>query len=406
MHRMSGSGRSALVLLVVVASTAAASSITGRGASAADQTLEAQVLRGRQLVVTSGCGDCHGGWTNPAAEGWLAGAAEGETSGDVVVFPPNLTPDRETGLGRYTDRQVFNALRFGLRPAVTPDVEVTSAVPGQGNHPASPTYLAPFMPWPSFRHLSDGDMWDIIAYLRHGVEPVRHAVPASSWPADGWASEFAPAKLGVHPAPPFPTSNERDPTVTMAASGPDAPAAVNLDRVLRGRELVIGHACGACHGAYEPGMEGWLSGAYAGNSTWQEFQLGPFLVLPRNLTPDNLTGMGRFSERQIFNALRYGLRPGETADVEITSSVPGVGNHPEYPKYLAPAMPWAAFRHRSDQDLWDVAYYLKHGVAPVSNRVAESDGPPDFWVSVYSPDDMGDFPLPPFPTDREQRPEE
>ena len=84
----------------------------------------------------------------------------------------------------------------------------------------------------------------------------------------------------------------------------------------------------------------------------QEFKIGPcalqpgaqpcWTTRPKNLTPDNTTGMGRFSERQIFNSLRYGLRPEETADVEITSSTPGQGNFPANPHYLAVPMPWPA----------------------------------------------------------------
>jgi hypothetical protein len=130
-----------------------------------------------------------------------------------------------------------------------------------------------------------------------------------------------------------------------------------------------------------------------------------FHTRPRNLTPDNTTGIGRFSERQIFNALRYGLRPGETPDVEITSTTPGKGNFPAEPKYLAPPMPWPSFRHMADQELRDIAAYLKYGLKPVSNKVPDSEGPPDFWASVYMPDKFGTHPAPPFPTAREQKPQ-
>jgi hypothetical protein len=135
-----------------------------------------------------------------------------------------------------------------------------------------------------------------------------------------------------------------------------------------------------------------------------EFKIGPFTTRPRNLTPDNTTGMGRFSERQIFNALRYGLRPGETPDVEITSSVPGQGNFPANPKYLAPPMPWPSWRHMTDQQLWDIAAYLKLGVKPVSHRVADSEGPPDFWASEYAKPQWGSYPAKPFPLAAEKRP--
>jgi mono/diheme cytochrome c family protein len=409
-------GRSALVLLVVAASAGVAGSMgfaasaSSRGDTVPVDPVEAQVQRGRLLTVVYDCGACHGGVANPGAQDWLVGRSgedDAEEIGPFRIHPRNLTPDAETGIGRYSERQIFNAVRYGLRPSETPDVEVTSGTPGVGNHPANPIYLSPAMPWMAFRHIPDQDLRDMAAYLKRGLKPVSHRVPESGWPEDGWASAFTPDQIGVHPAPPFPTERERDPTVTVATAGAaSAMGTVSLEQVLRGRELVIAHACSACHGAaFEPSMVGWLVGVRDGViGPPQEFEIGPFTTRPRNLTPDNLTGMGRFSERQIFNALRYGLRPGETPDVEITSSIPGQGNHPVNPKYLAPPMPWPNFRHRSDQELWDIAAYLKHGVLPVSNRVEDSEGPPDFWASDYSLENIGPYPLAPFPTQRETRP--
>lgn len=187
--------------------------------------------------------------------------------------------------------------------------------------------------------------------------------------------------------------------VALGISGTDAPpvpAERSLEeRVEAGRLLVITHVCGDCHGGFaNPSAPGFLAGVMGPQ---QEFQVGEFTTRPRNLTPDNATGLGRFSERQIFNALRYGLRPGETADVEITSTVPGEGNFPMVPKYLAPPMPWQGFRHMSDQDLRDIATYLKQGLKPVENRVEDSEGPPDFWASVYTPEFLGAYPMAPFP---------
>ena len=197
------------------------------------------------------------------------------------------------------------------------------------------------------------------------------------------------------------------------AAADEAPAMSPQDQVVLGRAVVLRQDCGGCHGGMaDPGSEAWLSG-YRGPV--QMFKIGPcavdpsaepcFRTYPRNLTPDNLTGIGRFSERQIFNALRYGLRPGETPDVEITSTTPGQGNFPMNPKYLAPPMPWPAFRHMSDEELWAIAAYLKRGLRPVSNRVPDSEGPPDFWSSAYTPDQIGSYPAPAFPTVRETVPE-
>jgi len=183
------------------------------------------------------------------------------------------------------------------------------------------------------------------------------------------------------------------------------------DQILLGRSLVLNHDCMGCHGGTNPASPDWLAGMKTPD---QEFLIGPcaldpaakpcFRTRPRNLTPDNATGLGRFSERQIFNALRYGLRPEDTPDVDITSSTPGMGNFPRRPKYLAPPMPWPGWRYMSDQELWAIAAYLKRAVKPVSNKVADSEGPPDFWASTYTVDKIGPYPPPAFPAANEHAP--
>jgi hypothetical protein len=123
-----------------------------------------------------------------------------------------------------------------------------------------------------------------------------------------------------------------------------APADSVMDMVLRGRYLVISHDCAGCHGGVDPSSPVWLAGVTdsvqifkVGACNYVQPDLKPcFVTRPRNLTPDNTTGLGRYSERQIFNALRYGLRMEDTPDVEITSSTPGQGNFPEHPHYIAP----------------------------------------------------------------------
>ncbi|MEO6778737.1 MAG: hypothetical protein ABI194_04720 [Gemmatimonadaceae bacterium] len=183
------------------------------------------------------------------------------------------------------------------------------------------------------------------------------------------------------------------------------------EQILLGRSLVLNHDCRGCHGGVSPDSPGWLGGMKTPD---QAFLIGPcaikpgaqpcYITRPRNLTPDNETGLGRFSERQIFNSLRYGLRPEDTPDVEITSGTPGVGNFPKRPRYLAPPMPWPGWRYMSDKELYAIAAYLKRAVKPVVNRVAESDGPPDFWASAYTVDLIGPYPAPAFPAASERIP--
>jgi mono/diheme cytochrome c family protein len=361
--------------------------------------------------MTHACGDCHGGGNNPAAKGWLAGVMDPQqefkigpcyvTPGAQPCFitrPKNLTPDSTTGIGRYSERQIFNSLRYGLRPEETPDVAITSATPGQGNFPANPHYLAPPMPWTGWRHMSDQELWAIAAYLKRGIKPVTNKVADSERPPDFWSSGYTVADIGPRPAAAYPTANEQ--SVAPAAQA----------QVARGRFLVISHDCGGCHGGgSDPSAKGWLAGV---TNPQQEFKIGPcyitpgaqpcFTTRPKNLTPDNTTGMGRFSERQIFNSLRYGLRPEETADVEITSGTPGQGNFPANPHYLAVPMPWPSWRHMTDEELWAIAAYLKHGVKAVSNKVADSEGPPDFWASAFTVQAIGSYPAPAYPTANEK----
>lgn len=399
----------AVVIFGAIAACAPAGTGTATAGTANVQVAQGspdQILHGRILTISHACGDCHGGGSNPAETGWLDGVRTpiqefkigpcAVTPGAQPCFttrPKNITPDNTTGIGKYSERQIFNALRFGLRPEETPDVVITSTTPGQGNFPANPRYLAPPMPWPAWRHMPDQDLWAIAAYLKRGLKPVDHKVVDSERPPDFWASAYTLASMGPNPAAAYPTANE--------TSTSDA-------QILLGRDMVITHDCGGCHGGGpDPAAKGWLVGQL---SPEQEFKIGPcgatpgpcFTTRPRNLTPDNTTGLGRFSERQIFNALRFGLRPGETPDVEITAMTPGQGNFPTNPKYMAPPMPWVSWRHMTDQQLWAIAAYLKRGVKPVVNKVADSEGPPDFWASAYTLQTMGPHPAAPYPTVNER----
>jgi mono/diheme cytochrome c family protein len=265
------------------------------------------------------------------------------------------------------------------------------------------------MPWVFWRYMSDRELWDIAAYLKHGLKPVSNEIPTSDAPEDKWASRYSVDSIGTHVLPPFPAAREE-------LRAPEKRA-----QVLRGRELVASRACSGCHGGTPPSAGRGATGLHPGQENWlvgmtspeQEFRIGDcedpesdgcFVTRPRNLTPHNTTGIGRFTERQIFNALRFGLRPGETPDVEITSAVPGEGNFPEHPKYLAPPMPWPSWRHMPDQDLWDIAAYLKHGVKPVENKVEDSEGPPDFWAGLVK-EFVRPLPAAEFPTDNEVAPD-
>jgi len=385
---------------VIVAAVAVVAAFTGGPVIMADGPADpSQVLRGRQLVLEHACSLCHGSF-DPGQEGWVAGMMRPDQEfliGPFRTRPRNLTPDNVTGMGRFSERQIFNSLRYGLRPGETADVEITSTTPGEGNFPINPKYLAPPMPWPAWRHMPDEDLWAIAAYLKHGVAPVSHKVEDSEGPPDFWAGAYTPEEIGTLPAAAFPTAHETEP-----------PAGVDRAQVLRGRQVAIQHDCGGCHGGgSSPAADGWLAGITDPSDAFLigvcgEAEAGPcFILRPRNLTPDGATGLGRFSARQIFNALRYGLRPSDATDREIAADR---SNFPAEPDYLGPIMPWVALRHMADEDLWALVAYIEHGLRPATNEVEASDAPPDRWAGEYTVEKIGPYPATPFPTAYEVKP--
>jgi hypothetical protein len=189
-------------------------SSVGNGLPTAKAT-QGQVAHGRVLFTTFGCVDCHSqGKNDPTSATWMAGYLKGGHQGVFQIGPfttyaANLTPDAATGLGNMTDQQIYNALKYGLDPGATPDAAITGTTPWQGNFPAQPHYLAPPMPWTSTRHMSDDDLWALVAYVKHGVKAVSNAIPDIQGPPDFWASSYTPDKVGPYPLPAYPAASEQ-----------------------------------------------------------------------------------------------------------------------------------------------------------------------------------------------------
>lgn len=144
-----------------------------------------QVQRGEYLVELLGCGACH---TDGALQGVpdfdksLAGSSIGiaynnpmGTDKPGVVYPPNITPDQETGIGAWSDAQINRAIRAGL-----------------GRHAGQRIAV---MPWQGYTKLKDEDIDAIVAYLR-GIKPVRHKVPDQVMP--GQTAEYPFVYFGVY----------------------------------------------------------------------------------------------------------------------------------------------------------------------------------------------------------------
>jgi mono/diheme cytochrome c family protein len=118
------------------------------------------VDRGKYLVVLAGCNDCHtpGFFLGkPDMARYLGGSDVGfEIPGLGVFNGRNITPDKETGIGAWSDEQIATAITTGKRP--------------DGRQ------LAPIMNYASFSYLTKDDVAAIIAYLR-SIPPVNNKVP-------------------------------------------------------------------------------------------------------------------------------------------------------------------------------------------------------------------------------------
>jgi len=177
-------------LAVCIASAAAAVCITAAPTSYA---AGGAVERGRYLVNTSGCHDCHTplkmGANGPEPDmsrmlsghpeqlsmppaprlpdgPWLVTSSATNTAWAGpwgVSYTANLTPDAETGLGRWTGRQFVDTIRSGRHL-------------GRGRE------ILPPMPIPSYRQFNDEDLLAIYSYLRT-VPAVSNRVPEPQDPA-------------------------------------------------------------------------------------------------------------------------------------------------------------------------------------------------------------------------------
>jgi mono/diheme cytochrome c family protein len=126
-----------------------------------------QVARGKYLVQVGGCNDCHTAGSlvgKPDTAHSLGGGEVGfELPGLGVFVPPNLTPDKDTGLGNWTRQEIMKAVRTGTRP----DGRI----------------LAPVMPWRGYAVLTDTDAGAITDYLK-SLPPVAHKVPGPFGPSE------------------------------------------------------------------------------------------------------------------------------------------------------------------------------------------------------------------------------
>ena len=229
-----------------------------------------------------------------------------------TVYSTNITPDRETGIGTWTDEQIVAAVRLGRRP--------------------SGERLLPVHPYPVFNGMAEGDLRALVAYLRtvpavrRANQPRRISVPLfESVFLPAWLAAFAPRET---PPPSAPTAG-----------------------IPRGEYLVkaVGH-CGECHTPRTLTMAPDGSRFLAGTPT------GPEGATVPNITPDTDTGIGGWSVEEIADYLGSGLRPdGDVAGGLMGELIQGTT---------------AGYKDLTPEDRLAIARYLKT-VPPVRNRIGK-----------------------------------
>lgn len=249
----------AIAALITLTADAIAQPPTSQ--SKPEQAIPEILDRGRYLVEVVGfCGACH---TTRGPKGELlpgmeqAGGRVFEERGFRAVAP-NISQDPETGIGRWTDAEIANAIRNGQRP--------------------DGSLIGPPMPVESYRGISDRDLEAMVAYLRT-VKPVRHAV--------GEKSRY-PFALKPHGPP--------------VVSVPDPPA---NDPVKRGEYLAVAVAhCMDCHSGQI--SEGRRDPARSG-ATGLVLE-GPWgVVVAPNISSHPDLGVGKKTDEQILAAITAGV---------------------------------------------------------------------------------------------------
>lgn len=145
----------------IITSVVVGVSLFGAAISATPALAQEQIKRGAYLAAIMDCTGCHTPgvfFGKPDPQRHLGGSEVGfQIPGLGIFYPPNLTPDPETGLGTWSEADIVTAVRTGVRP----DGRV----------------LAPVMPYHSYGKLTDTDAKALASYLK-SLKPVRHQAPA------------------------------------------------------------------------------------------------------------------------------------------------------------------------------------------------------------------------------------
>jgi mono/diheme cytochrome c family protein len=276
-----------------------------------------RIARGKYIFENlADCEGCHSqrDFSRVGGPEVISGCGRGNVLSDVLkgmpgrVVAPNITPDPETGIGKWTDGEKIRAIREG--------------VDRDGRA------LFPMMPYVEYRHMSDDDVQAVVAFL-DSLPPIRNPLPVTElkFPVNVMI-KFAPQPAGTVPPP--------NPADTMHY----------------GEYLATVGGCGSCHTLQEKGrpVEGMK---FAGG---QQFVTTIGTVVTANITPDPDTGIGKWSEEFFVKKFAEYREYAEQGPPPL----PG-------PQAFT-LMPWLGMSHLSPEDLKAIYAYL-HAVKPVRHYV-------------------------------------
>ena len=229
-----------------------------------------------------------------------------------TAYSTNITQDKETGLGNWTDSQIHDAIVKGSRP--------------------DGSKIIPVMPYEAYSGMAQEDLTALIAYLKT-LKPVKKTTPAMKSRALFTRSLGIPIYLKVF------------------GRFSDSPAQAPKSGIERGRYLVEHvSVCGDCHTPRNsigvPQQSLYLAGAGE--------KIGPLGAAVPNITPDKETGIGEWKREDIAELLRSGTKP----DLD---NVQGLMHE------VVEGTPYG-YKDMKKEDALAIADYLK-SILPIKNKI-------------------------------------
>ncbi len=286
------------------ASVVLALSLMAHFDAALAQTNSELIDKGKYLTTAGGCVSCH---TNPGGEPFAGNRAIPTPFG--TIYSSNITPDKDTGIGKYTDDQFYKALHDGIM--------------------ANGNYLYPAMPFTSFTKVNRDDVLAIKAYL-FSLKPVH--------------SEQKPDKLA------FPFDIREGLAAWRALyfkPGEFQPDPGKSAQINRGAYLVEGLAhCGQCHTPRN------IAEANESGEALQGAAIQGWYA--PNITSDWTQGIGSWSNDDLLSYFKKGFAEGHGIAVGPMSEM----IHDD-------------LKHLTDDDLNAIVAYLKS--TPPKQEAAKSE---------------------------------